>query len=194
MFRQVGIRELRDRASEILRQVREERERYVITYQGRPSAFLIPIDQDALEEHLRDQERRVLRDAPTTQQMYGLAKKSLSDTKLEETQQKPDTSAATVAHVLPIITEPFVRTGLYNSPDQVIKHIVLDYLERQIAWAEARLQGYEQKYQQPFAEWTQTLSGQATIADEDDWMEWEATRDMLEGWGQIKTQIEQSYV
>jgi len=41
----VGIRELKERASEIIRQVREERTRYVITHRGRPVGLLIPLDE-----------------------------------------------------------------------------------------------------------------------------------------------------
>jgi hypothetical protein len=103
-------------------------------------------------------------------------------------------SATALTQVASMLTEPFVRTGIYASPEQALKHIILDYIERQIAWAEAEIQHYEQKYQQTFAEWTESLSGQATIAEEDDWMEWEATIDMLEGWRQIKTQVDQSSV
>ena len=103
-------------------------------------------------------------------------------------------SATALTQVASMLTEPFVRTGIYASPEQALKHIILDYIERQIAWAEAEIQRYEQKYQQTFAEWTESLSGQASIAEEDDWMEWEATIDMLEGWRQIKTQVDQSSV
>jgi hypothetical protein len=103
-------------------------------------------------------------------------------------------SATALTQVASMLTEPFVRTGIYASPEQALKHIILDYIERQIAWAEAEIQRYERKYQQTFAEWTESLSGQATTAEEDDWMEWEATIDMLEGWRQIKAQVDQSSV
>ena len=41
----VGIRELKTHASEIVRSVREERTRYVITYRGRPVGLLVPLDE-----------------------------------------------------------------------------------------------------------------------------------------------------
>ncbi|MBM3145664.1 MAG: type II toxin-antitoxin system Phd/YefM family antitoxin [Chloroflexi bacterium] len=40
----IGIRELKTRASEIVRTVREERARYVVTHRGRPVAILMPLD------------------------------------------------------------------------------------------------------------------------------------------------------
>lgn len=103
-------------------------------------------------------------------------------------------TATTLTQVAFLLTEPFVRTGVYSSPELALKHIILDYVERQIAWARAELRRYEQKHRQTFAEWTESLSGQATIADEDDWMEWEATLDMLHGWRQVKAKVEQSSV
>ena len=99
-----------------------------------------------------------------------------------------------IDQVIPILTEPLVRTGLYPSSEQALKSIILDYIEHQIAQIEAELKRYEQKYQQTFAEWSESLSGRATIADEDDWLEWEANLDMLDSWRQVKSEIEQSNV
>ena len=41
----VGVRELKARASEIVRSVRDQRARYVITYRGRPVGVLMPLDE-----------------------------------------------------------------------------------------------------------------------------------------------------
>jgi prevent-host-death family protein len=41
----VGVRELKARASEIIRNVRDQRARYVITYRGRPVGLLMPLDE-----------------------------------------------------------------------------------------------------------------------------------------------------
>jgi prevent-host-death family protein len=40
---QVGIRELKNDASEIIRAVREERAEYVVTLRGRPVALILPV-------------------------------------------------------------------------------------------------------------------------------------------------------
>ncbi len=49
---QIGIRELKTHTSEIMRQVRDERIRYVITYRGRPVGMLLPLEKADLEERL----------------------------------------------------------------------------------------------------------------------------------------------
>jgi prevent-host-death family protein len=41
----VGVRELKARASEIVRNVRDRRARYVITYRGSPVGVLVPLDE-----------------------------------------------------------------------------------------------------------------------------------------------------
>lgn len=43
-MREVGVRDLKIRASEIVRRVRERKARYVITYRGRPVAALGPLE------------------------------------------------------------------------------------------------------------------------------------------------------
>lgn len=47
----VGIRELKNDASEVIRAVREEQARYIVTYHGRPVAVILPVDpaQQALD-------------------------------------------------------------------------------------------------------------------------------------------------
>lgn len=45
----VGVKDLKNQATEILRAVREEQAEYVVTYHGRPVAMLLPIDAAWLE-------------------------------------------------------------------------------------------------------------------------------------------------
>ena len=49
----VGVRELKNQTTEILRDVRENRAEYVITYRGRPVAVLLPVDEVWLEAETR---------------------------------------------------------------------------------------------------------------------------------------------
>lgn len=44
---EIGIRQLKNETSEILRAVREERAEYVITYRGQPVAVLRPVETPA---------------------------------------------------------------------------------------------------------------------------------------------------
>lgn len=44
-MQQVGIRELKNDASEIIRDVRERQAEYIVTYRGQPVAVILPIDE-----------------------------------------------------------------------------------------------------------------------------------------------------
>jgi prevent-host-death family protein len=43
---EIGVRELKAHASEILRKVREEHARYIVTYRGEPIGVLAPLEED----------------------------------------------------------------------------------------------------------------------------------------------------
>jgi prevent-host-death family protein len=46
---EIGVRDLKARASEIIRAVREQHARYVITYRGRPVGVLLPLGEPSGE-------------------------------------------------------------------------------------------------------------------------------------------------
>jgi prevent-host-death family protein len=46
------VRELRQQTSEVIRRVREEQAEYVVTYQGRPVAIILPLDAERAEEEM----------------------------------------------------------------------------------------------------------------------------------------------
>ena len=46
---EIGVRELKARASEIVRAVRDQRVRYTVTYRGRPVGVLIPLGEASRE-------------------------------------------------------------------------------------------------------------------------------------------------
>ena len=48
----IGVRELRERTSEVIRRMREERAEYVITHQGRPVAIILPLDTERAEAEM----------------------------------------------------------------------------------------------------------------------------------------------
>jgi prevent-host-death family protein len=45
----IGVRQLHNRTTEVVREVREAGAEYVVTHQGRPVALLLPVDTERLE-------------------------------------------------------------------------------------------------------------------------------------------------
>ena len=72
----IGVRELKNHASRIVRAVREERVEYVITVRGKPVAMLRPLtDEDV--QHLRQSEiEQALAEMKTLAQQVAAAWKS----------------------------------------------------------------------------------------------------------------------
>ncbi len=58
-MREIGIRELKRQASEIVRTVREERVEYVITHRGKPVAMIVPFEEP---HEVAAQERQMLQE------------------------------------------------------------------------------------------------------------------------------------
>jgi prevent-host-death family protein len=56
----IGVRDLREQASEVIRKVREEGAEYVITYQGRPVALLLPLDAEQAEKGMVEASKRAV--------------------------------------------------------------------------------------------------------------------------------------
>ncbi len=55
MPQKIGVRELKNQTSNIVRQIREEAAEYVITYHGEPVAVLRPIDQETIDDIKRQE-------------------------------------------------------------------------------------------------------------------------------------------
>lgn len=59
----VGVKELKNQATKILRTVREEHAEYIVTYHGRPAAMILPIDAEWLQAE-QDRVARAARPSP----------------------------------------------------------------------------------------------------------------------------------
>lgn len=57
---EIGIRELKSQASEIVRAVREERAEYIITHRGKPVAMLVPF-KEAQDEKMMPADEYIAR-------------------------------------------------------------------------------------------------------------------------------------
>ena len=58
----IGVRELREQTSEVVRRVREDQAEYVITYQGRPVAVILPLDAKRAEREMVEAGKRAVVD------------------------------------------------------------------------------------------------------------------------------------
>ncbi len=68
---------------------------------------------------------------------------------------------------------PLVQEGIFKSYDELLKSLLLDYIDRQITLHEKQARAFEAKHEMTFEEYTCNLRGRASIAEEDEWMDWE---------------------
>jgi prevent-host-death family protein len=86
----VGVRELKNRTSEIVRAVRERGAQYIVTHQGHPVGLLLPIDETSLETAVRHvvtgEARMPTKDPPplTPEEVLHLARQVYADLSSEE--------------------------------------------------------------------------------------------------------------
>jgi prevent-host-death family protein len=58
----IGVRELREQTSEVIRRVREDHAEYVVTYQGRPVAIILPLDAERAEREMVQASKKAVPD------------------------------------------------------------------------------------------------------------------------------------
>ena len=104
--------------------------------------------------------------------------------------------------------EPLVRHRVFSSEEQAARALVQDYVLRQITMLEREVSRKERKYGMRFDQFAEYLHarsellessqlapqqqhtlGQAIMQEEDDWLDWKASQEMLESWLGIRQEV-----
>lgn len=99
------------------------------------------------------------------------------------------------------VLQPLISRNIFPDEETAIRKLTLDYVLRQIEVLKQSIVEYEQKYGMAFSQYEQylhertrllespTLSdtqrqrlGQSVMLEEDDWLDWKASQEMLESW------------
>lgn len=94
------------------------------------------------------------------------------------------------------VIEPFVRRGLFSSPEQAVVELAREYVLRQVEHYQQIIEALETKYgmtYEPFDRYLQSRSAtlvshpdpvlnQAVMAEEEDALSWKIAREMLQSW------------
>jgi prevent-host-death family protein len=76
MAERIGVRELKNRTSEIVREVREHQATYMVTLRGQPVAELRPIASRSISERRQEEVDQVMREIEELARRIGRAWKS----------------------------------------------------------------------------------------------------------------------
>lgn len=104
-----------------------------------------------------------------------------------------------VAHIV----EPFVRRGLFDTPEDAVAEMARDYVLRQIEHYRDIVEAYEAKYGMTYERFDAYLrarserlaaegdSGlnQAVMLEEEDALDWKSAREMLRSWLGLQSEV-----
>jgi len=87
------------------------------------------------------------------------------------------------------ILKPLLAAGVYKDERRALKDIVADYVQRKIDAYSTVILRMEKKYGKDFKAFSVDIERRASVAKEDDWMEWKAAITMKEAWHQAFKKI-----
>ncbi len=77
--------------------------------------------------------------------------------------------------------KPLVELGLYDSTREFVRDVTEEFIKHKIEFYKKQLTAFKKKHGS-FGAFSKKLEKGASIAEEDEWMEWEAAENMLEVW------------
>ena len=95
----------------------------------------------------------------------------------------------TAQEVLEKVARGMVVAGLYKDVATAIQALAVEQVERKIAAYQGKVQEFERTYGHSLAEHSRLLEGRASMAEEDEWMEWKGAQVMLEAWQQALREV-----
>jgi hypothetical protein len=84
--------------------------------------------------------------------------------------------------ILHSLTKPFVIAGIYKDEKSALTDITLDYVRRKIEQYDNIIASLTKKYGFDFDQFTERIKNNASLAIEDDWMEWKSAIEMRQSW------------
>lgn len=84
--------------------------------------------------------------------------------------------------ILHNLAKPFILAGLYKDERSVLTDIVLDYVHRKIDQYDRVINSLVNKYGCDYDQFTERIKNDASIATEDDWMDWKGALEMRQSW------------
>jgi lipase chaperone LimK len=104
--------------------------------------------------------------------------------------------------------EPLIRKKIFNTEEEAIRVLTREYILRQIDALRRKIGRFERKYGMHFQQFSdylhersvllerselsakqrQTL-GRAIMQEEDDWLDWKASQEMIESWIGLRQEI-----
>ncbi len=106
------------------------------------------------------------------------------------------------------MVKPLIRKNMFATEEEAIRSLLREYILQQINQLQREMSEFERKYGMPFEQFAayvhersvlleegelspeqrRTL-GHAIMQEEDDWLDWKVTREMLESWLGLRQEV-----
>jgi len=106
------------------------------------------------------------------------------------------------------VMEPLIKRKIFATDEEAIRELLREYILRQIAALQREMRRFERKYGMPFERFGEYLHersvllergnltteqrqalGRAIMQEEDDWLDWKTTKEMLESWLGLRQEV-----
>ncbi len=101
------------------------------------------------------------------------------------------------------IVEPFVRRGLFSSPERAVVEMAREYMLHQIEQHQATIRTLENKYGMTYEQFSSYLQmraaalekaadarvSQSFMTEEEDALDWKMAREMLQSWLGLQAEV-----
>ena len=84
--------------------------------------------------------------------------------------------------ILHKIAKPFIMAGIYKDERSALTDITLDYVSRKIEQYDNIIISFRKKYSCDFDQFSAQIKNNASLENEDDWMEWKSAIEMRQSW------------
>jgi len=84
--------------------------------------------------------------------------------------------------ILHKIAKPFIMAGIYKDEKSALTDITLDYVSRKIEQYDNIIVSFKKKYSCDFDQFSAQIKNNASLENEDDWMEWKSAIEMRQSW------------
>ena len=107
-----------------------------------------------------------------------------------------------------VVIEPLIKRRIFTTEEEAIRELTREYILKQLDALQQKISHFEQKYGMHLNQFDDYLHekavlllngdfspeqrrslGQAIMQEEDDWLEWKASKEMLENWLGLRQEV-----
>jgi len=86
------------------------------------------------------------------------------------------------------LLNPLIVSGIYKNQASALNDIIIEFIKNKLKSYKAAIEKFELKYNTGFNGFSANIKNIASMAEEDDWMDWKAAMEMKKAWSKtLKT-------